>query len=138
MKNSDKNLPSDPLAGISIEELGDKFRNNLISCKEVTSIYYERIRILNPHLHAYIYTDEKQGLIWADGIDKLFACGVDLGPLMGIPIAIKDICSVNEMPTTNGSQIKSDDITGPEGNLVSRLKSLGLSLIHISEPTRPY
>ncbi len=54
MKNSDKNLPSDPLAGISIEELGDKFRNNLISCKEVTSIYYERIRILNPHLHAYI------------------------------------------------------------------------------------
>ena len=36
---------------------------------------------------------------------------------MGIPVAIKDICSVNEMPTTNGSQIKSDDITGPEGNL---------------------
>ena len=125
MKNSEKNLPSDPLAGISIEELGKKFRDGLVSCKEVTTIYYERIRILNPHLHAYIYIDQDKGLIWADGIDKLFACGVDLGPLMGIPVAIKDICAVNEMPTSNGSQIKSYDITGPEGSLVKRLKSLG-------------
>merc|ERR1712023_588207 len=118
MKNSKKNLPSDPLTGISIKELGKKFRDGLVSCKDITSIYYERIKILNPQLHAYIYTDEDQGLTWADGIDKLFSCGVDLGPLMGIPVAIKDICSVNEMPTTNGSQVESEDITGPEGNLV--------------------
>ncbi len=129
MKSPNKGLPKDPLAGITIEKLGHKFRNNLISCKEVTSIYYERIRILNPHLHAYIYTEEEKGLFWADGIDKLFACGVDLGPLMGVPVAIKDICSVNGMPTTNGSQIESDDITGPEGNLVKRLKSLGCVIL---------
>ena len=60
MKSSKINLPSDPLTGISIKELGKKFRNGSLSCKEVTSIYYERIRILNPHLHAYIYTNEKQ------------------------------------------------------------------------------
>ena len=102
MKNSNKNLPSDPLAGVSIKELGKKFRNGSLSCKEITSIYYERIKILNPYLNAYIYTDQNQGLTWADGIDKLFSCGVDLGPLMGMPVAIKDICSVNEMPTTNG------------------------------------
>ena len=65
MKYTYKNLPNDPLADMSIEELGEKFRKNLISCKEVTSIYYERIKILNPYLHAYIYTDEKQGLTWA-------------------------------------------------------------------------
>ena len=121
MKNSYKNLQSDTLTDMSIKELGKKYRNGLLSCKEVTSIYYERIKILNPHLHAYIYTDEKLGLTWADGIDKLFSCGVDLGPLMGIPVAIKDICSVNEMPITNGSQIESEDITGPEGSLVKRL-----------------
>ncbi len=129
MINSEKNLPNDPLTGTSIKELGNKFRNGLVSCKEITSIYYERIKILNPYLNAYIYTDEIQGLTWADGIDKLFSCGVDLGPLMGIPVAIKDICSVNEMPTTNGSQISSDDITGPEGNLVKRLKSLGCVIL---------
>ena len=129
MKNLNEKLPSDPLAGMTIEELGKKFRDGSLSCKEVTSVYFERIKILNPHLHAYIYTDEEKGLIWADGIDKLFSCGVDLGPLMGIPVAIKDICSVKEMPTTNGSQIKSEDLTGPEGNLVRRLKSLGCIIL---------
>jgi aspartyl-tRNA(Asn)/glutamyl-tRNA(Gln) amidotransferase subunit A len=123
------NLPKDPLSGVTIGELGQKFRNRLLSCKEITSAYYERIRILNPHLHAYIFVDEEKGLDWADGIDKLFACGVDLGPLMGVPVAIKDICSVDGMPTTNGSNIVSDDITGPEGSLVKRLKALGCVIL---------
>jgi aspartyl-tRNA(Asn)/glutamyl-tRNA(Gln) amidotransferase subunit A len=129
MKSANINLPKDPLTNISIRELGNKFRNGLVSCKEITSIYYERIKILNPYLDAYIHTDTNQGLTWADGMDKLFSCGVDLGPLMGIPVAIKDICSVNEMPTTNGSLISSDDITGKEGKLIKRLKSLGCVIL---------
>ena len=51
MKNSNKSLPKDPLTGITINELGKKFRDHLITCKEVTSIYYERIIILNPLHH---------------------------------------------------------------------------------------
>ena len=142
MNESNKQLPTDPLTNTSIEEISKKLRDGSITCLELCSNYYKRIKILNPHLHAYIYLDETQTLAWADGIDKLFLNDVDLGPLMGIPIAIKDICSVDGMPTTNGSQIISDDITGPEGSLVKRLKSLGcvvlgkthtveLSLIHI-------
>ena len=65
MKNFNKSLPNDPLTGITINELGKKFRDRLISCKEVTSIYFERIRILNPHLHAYIYTDEEPVNTWS-------------------------------------------------------------------------
>ena len=129
MNNSKKILPDDPLVGLSIEQLGKKLRDGSITCLELCSNYYKRIKILNPHLHAYIHLDENQILTWADGIDKLFLNGVDLGPLMGIPIAIKDICSVDGMPTTNGSQIITDDITGPEGSLVKRLKSLGCVIL---------
>ena len=129
MKNVNVKLPDDPLNGSSIEELGSKLRNGSITCFELTQIYYKRINILNSHLHAYIYINEEKALSWADGIDKLIKCGVDLGPLMGIPIAIKDICSVEGMPTTNGSQIISDDITGPEGSLVKKLKSLGCVIL---------
>ncbi len=129
MKTSINKLPNDPLEGISIKQLGIKLRENLISCKELTSIYFERIEILNPKLHAYIYVNKANALIWAEAIDKLFINGVDLGPLMGIPIAIKDICSVNGMPTTNGSDIQTDDLTGPEGTLVKRLKALGCVIL---------
>ena len=129
MKNVNVKLPDDPLNGLSIEELGSKLRNGSITCFELTQIYYKRINILNSRLHAYIYVNEEKALSWADGIDRLMKCGVDLGPLMGIPIAIKDICSVDGMPTTNGSQIISDDITGPEGSLVKKLKSLGCIIL---------
>ena len=129
MKNVNVKLPDDPLNGSSIEELGSKLRNGSITCFELTQIYYKRINILNSQLHAYIYINEEKALSWADGIDKLMKCGVDLGPLMGIPIAIKDICAVEGMPTTNGSQIISDDITGPEGSLVKRLKLLGCVIL---------
>ena len=129
MKTSINKLPNDPLEGISIKQLGIKLRENLISCKELTSIYFERIEILNPKLHAYIYVNKANALIWAEAIDKLFINGVDLGPLMGIPIAIKDICSVNGMPTSNGSDIQTDDLTGPEGTLIKQLKALGCVIL---------
>ena len=129
MKNINVKLPDDPLNGSSIEELGNKLRDGSISCFDLTKIYYKRINSLNSQLHAYIYTDEDIALSWAEGIDKLFKSGVDLGPLMGIPVAIKDICAVEGMPTTNGSEIISDDITGPEGSLVKRLKSLGCIIL---------
>jgi aspartyl-tRNA(Asn)/glutamyl-tRNA(Gln) amidotransferase subunit A len=129
MENVNTKLPDDPLKGSSIQEIGKKLRDGSISCLNLTKIYYKRINILNSYLHAYIHLDESLALSWAEGIDKLFKSGVDLGPLMGIPVAVKDICSVESMPTTNGSQIISDDITGPEGSLVKRLKSLGCVIL---------
>ena len=39
MNDPNVNLPKDPLNGLTIEELGQKFRNRLLSCKEVTSVY---------------------------------------------------------------------------------------------------
>ena len=129
MDNTNEILPDDPLVKSDIYEIGEQLREGSLTCVELTSTYYKRINILNPHIHAYIYLNETKAISWAEGIDKLFNNGVELGPLMGIPIAIKDICSVNGMPTTNGSEIISDDITGPEGTLVKRLKSLGCVIL---------
>ena len=129
MDNTKEILPDDPLVKSDIYEIGKQLREGSLTCVELTSTYYKRINILNPYIHAYIYLNETKAISWAEGIDKLFSNGVELGPLMGIPIAIKDICSVNGMPTTNGSEIISDDITGPEGTLVKRLKSLGCVIL---------
>ncbi len=129
MNNDKEILPDDPFVNSNIDEIGIKLRDGSLTCVELTSIYLRRIKILNPKLNAYIHFNEIKALSWAEGIDKLFSNSVDLGPLMGVPIAIKDICSVNGMPTTNGSNIISDDITGPEGSLVKRLKSLGCVIL---------
>ncbi len=122
-------LPIDPLLNIDIKSFGKKIRNRDFSCEDITKLYLERIKFLNKKLNAFIYVNDEDSIKNAKAIDNLLACGVDLGPLMGLPIAVKDICSVNGMPTTNGSIVKSDDITGVEGKLVKRLKKLGCIII---------
>ena len=93
--------------------------------EEVTKIYLKRIELLNKKLHSYIYIDYEGAIKSASAIDNLISSGVDLGPLMGTPIAIKDICAVSGMPTTNGSIVKSDDWV--RGDLSKKdLKKLGL------------
>jgi len=122
-------LPNDPLLNISLQQLIQKIKSQTITCEEVTKIYLKRIELLNKKLHSYIYIDYEGAIKSASAIDNLISSGVDLGPLMGTPIAIKDICAVSGMPTTNGSIVKSDDLTGSEGTLVKRLKSLGCIIL---------
>ena len=122
-------LPNDPLLEINIKQLVHRIKSRKTTCEDVTKTYLKRIELLNENLHSYIYIDYEGAIASAVAIDKLISAGVDLGPLMGIPVAIKDICSVEGMPTTNGSIVKSEDLTGPEGTLVKRLRSLGCIIL---------
>ena len=123
------NLPNDPLLNMSINSFSKKLRQGEINCEQIVTSYLNRIKSVNDKLNAFIFIDEKKAINNAIAIDKLLKSGVDLGPLMGLPVAIKDICSVNDMPTTNGSIVNTDDITGEEGSLVKRLKELGCVVI---------
>ena len=124
-----ENLPDDPLKGKTIKQFGIEFRNKTITSKKVTKIYLDRIDTLNPDLNAFIFINKKNALAQAEAIDKLFDTGTDLGPLMGVPIAIKDICAVEGMPTTNGSMVETSDLTGEEGSLIKKLKKLGCVIL---------
>lgn len=64
-----------------------------------------RIDMLEPQLQAFTHVDRDRALEHAHAIDLLRRAGVDLGPLMGVPVAVKDLYSVDGMPTTAGSQI---------------------------------
>ena len=44
---------------------------------------------------------------------------------MGVPIGVKDIIALQGLPTTNGSKMKSEHLTGPEGTIMHRLKAAG-------------
>src|SRR3546814_11983262 len=65
----------------------------------------------------------------ARAVDELLAAGTDLGPLMGVPIAVKDIIAVEGLPTSNGSKLPSEHLNGPEGPLVGQLKAAGCVIL---------
>ena len=59
----------------------------------------------------------------------LRAAGVDLGPLMGVPVAVKDLFSVDGMPTTAGSRLDVQDLVPPQGSFVDALLRAGCVIL---------
>src|SRR3546814_99103 len=88
-----------------------------------------RIAALNHRLQAFQVVDADRARQAARAVDELLAAGTDLGPLMGVPIAVKDIIAVEGLPTSNGSKLPSEHLTGPEGPLVGQLKAAGCVIL---------
>jgi aspartyl-tRNA(Asn)/glutamyl-tRNA(Gln) amidotransferase subunit A len=59
----------------------------------------------------------------------LLRAGTDLGPLMGVPVAVKDLFYVDGMPTTAGSRIDVSDVVTSEGPFVQALKRSGCVIL---------
>jgi aspartyl-tRNA(Asn)/glutamyl-tRNA(Gln) amidotransferase subunit A len=80
---------------------------------------------VNHSLDAFECLDTERALATASALDALLAQGTDLGPLMGLPIGVKDIMVVDGLPTTNGSNADTAELTGNEGTVVRRLRQAG-------------
>ncbi len=122
-------LPDDPLSSGGIAVFAEALRAGKTSAKKAVRAYLDRIEALEPKLNAYQFIAYEQAEEAAEAIDKLLASGIDLGPLMGVPVAIKDIYAVDNMPTTNGSLYDASEITGPEGRYVTALKQSGCIIL---------
>ncbi|MCL2823061.1 MAG: amidase family protein, partial [Polyangiaceae bacterium] len=76
-----------------------------LSAVDVVSACLVRVRDCDSSLHAFVHLDEEGVFLQAENIDRKRARGVPLGPLAGVPIAIKDsICTV-DAPTSCGSKL---------------------------------
>jgi aspartyl-tRNA(Asn)/glutamyl-tRNA(Gln) amidotransferase subunit A len=122
-------LVPDPLAQGGIAGYGRRLRQGAITAAAATEAYLERIAALDPKLGAYQHVAAEQALASARALDRLLAAGTDLGPLMGVPVAIKDIFAVDGMPTTAGSQLEVADLIGPEGPFVQALRRAGCVIL---------
>jgi aspartyl-tRNA(Asn)/glutamyl-tRNA(Gln) amidotransferase subunit A len=84
-----------------------------------------RVAQLEPRLSAFTHLDGERALRHAQAIDQLRASGIDLGPLMGMPIAVKDLFTIDGMPTTAGSRLDIQDLVPAQGSFVAALNRAG-------------
>lgn len=118
-------LVPDPLEGGGIRLFGERLRRGEITSEQATMAYLSRIRALDPALGAFEHVAGESALAIARALDRLLASGTDLGPLMGVPVAVKDLIAVEGMPTTAGSNLDLGDLIGSEGSFVRALKRAG-------------
>ena len=127
-------LADNPLQADGIAGFGRRLRRGETSAEAATAAYLSRIKVLEPRLQAFEHIDADGALAVARALDGLLGAGTDLGPLMGVPVAIKDIIAVAGMPTRTGSNLDVTDIIGPEGPFGDQ-RSVGLTPIkRIAQP----
>ncbi|MCS7117120.1 MAG: aspartyl/glutamyl-tRNA amidotransferase subunit A [Nitrososphaerales archaeon] len=112
----------DKLTSLTVSELLDLIRRGEVSPTELTSAYLERIERLNGRLNAYITVLKDEALRAAEEVERKIKQGEKLGSLCGVPIAIKDILDMKNIPTTCGSKVFVNEIASFDSTVVERLK----------------
>ena len=112
----------------TIKESLTKLRRKEISSVELVKFCLGEIKKNDKKLNAFITVDEKGALEQAKEADKLISEGQDL-PLLGIPIALKDIFLTKGLKTTAGSKVLEDYIPQYDATVVTKLKNAGAVII---------
>ncbi|MGV8846325.1 Asp-tRNA(Asn)/Glu-tRNA(Gln) amidotransferase subunit GatA [Tessaracoccus sp.] len=110
-------------------ELAGMLRAGDVTSEELTHLHLEQIAALNPTLNAFLVVDADGALAAARDIDARRAAGEELGPLAGIPIAVKDNFCTRDLPTTCGSKMLEGWVPPYDATVVTRLREAGLIIL---------
>ncbi|MGV8877156.1 MAG: Asp-tRNA(Asn)/Glu-tRNA(Gln) amidotransferase subunit GatA [Rhodoglobus sp.] len=116
---------SGDLIHLSAFELAGRLRSGDISSVEATQAHLDRIASVDGQVHAFLHVSD-DAIANATRIDERRAAGEKLGPLAGVPIAIKDVLCTIDMPTTAGSKILEGWVPPYDATTVAKLRAAGL------------
>ena len=119
---------SPDLSTLTIEAAREALRRGDLSSEELTHAYLQRIRLLDGRLNAYLTVCDELALAQAAEADRRIAAGDDT-PLLGIPVAVKDIIITKDVPSTAGSKILEGFIPPYDAYVVERLRQAGAILL---------
>ncbi len=100
-----------------------------VTSVEVTQACLDRIDAVDGQVHAFLHVDRDAALETARGIDELRSTGAALGPLAGVPLALKDVLTMNGVPTTCGSRILEGWRPPYDSTVVERLRDAGVVIL---------
>ncbi len=118
------------LCFMSARELATLTRTRELSAREVMAAHLAQINRVNPKINAIVAKlDDDKCLALADQADRLMARSERVGPLHGLPIAIKDTEAAVGFPFTRGSSVFKDFRPTEDTVLVERLRNSGMIFI---------
>jgi len=122
-------MNDDDIAWMGLQSLADAIRARRLSALEATQAMLRRIGRVDPGLHAYARATPELALVQARAADQRQARGEPLGPLHGVPVAVKDLCWTEGIVTAAGTTIHRDFCPPTDGTVVRRLREAGAVLL---------
>jgi len=116
------------LTELPLAEARQKLQAREISATELTQAYLDRIDAVDGEVKAYLHVAHETALQMATAADKRIAAGDD-SPLLGIPVAVKDVLVTEGVPTTAASQLLDGYIPPYTAYSVQQLYDAGAILL---------
>ena len=109
-------------------EAADALARKTVSAVELAQALLARADQLNPRLNAFTWCDPEAVMAAAQSADDARAAG-DPRPLLGVPIAVKDVLNVADQPCTAGSKILQGYVAPFDATVIARLRAAGCVFI---------
>ena len=122
-------MTPDGLAGRTAVELAELVRGGDVSAVEVTDAHLARIEALDGEVRSFLCLAGDTARAAAAEVDSARARGDELGPLAGVPVAVKDMFCTHDLPTTAGSRILEGWRPPYDSTVVARLRAAGAVVI---------
>jgi len=120
---------TDGLTGRTAAELAALVAGGEVSAVEVTDAHLARIEALDGQVRSFLCVRPEVARSAAAAVDAARAAGEVLGPLAGVPVAVKDMFCTTDLPTTAGSRILEGWQPPYDSTAVSRLRAAGAVVI---------
>ncbi len=115
-------MPTKSPLELDLKQLSEAIIKRRWSAREVAEASISRIEALDRDLHAFCTLDET-AMAQAEDIDRRLAAGLPVGPLAGVPVAVKDLICTRNLRTTFGSRLYADFIPEQDDVVVERLRA---------------
>ncbi|OEV31121.1 glutamyl-tRNA amidotransferase [Streptomyces nanshensis] len=117
------------LTRLTAAQTAERIANGEVTAVEVAEAHLARIDAVDEKVHAFLHVDRERALAQAREVDEKRASGERLGPLAGVPVAVKDLFTTEGVPTTVGSKILEGWIPPYDATVVRKLKEAGLVIL---------
>ncbi|AJZ82879.1 Asp-tRNA(Asn)/Glu-tRNA(Gln) amidotransferase subunit GatA [Streptomyces antimycoticus] len=117
------------LTRLTAAEIAAQIASGEVTAVEVTEAHLARIEAVDEKVHAFLHVDREGALAQARAVDAKRERGEELGPLAGVPLALKDIFTTKGIPTTVGSKILEGWIPPYDATVTQRLRDADVIIL---------
>src|SRR5436309_2071457 len=123
---------------LTISELTRKLAGGEVSSRAAVQACLEQIQRVDGRIRAFLSYDSADALAQADAADQALAAGQTHAkrPLLGVPVAIKDVIAVKGHPLNCGSKILGKFVSPYDATVIEKLKAAGAILLGRANMTR--
>jgi aspartyl-tRNA(Asn)/glutamyl-tRNA(Gln) amidotransferase subunit A len=110
-------------------EIAASIASGEVSAVEVAQAHLDQIAAIDGKVHAFLQVDADGALAAAAAVDKARAAGNELGPLAGVPLAMKDVVVTKGLTTTSGSKILEGWRPPYDATITRKIKQAGIVML---------